>query len=234
MTASFQTFIEEHKDEITALQILYNRPYAERGCFKDIKELAAAIAAPPLSLSVDGLWQAYAQLDKSRVRGSGPRVLTDLVSLVKFAIKQDDELAPFRDKVNERFDAWLAGQESNGRTFTVEQRRWLLLIRDHIAGSYAIEREDFDDVPFSQHGGLGKLYEVFGDDYKGILTDLNEALVGMSISTCPITSIAKVIHRGMAVGRQKTTMMSYYVDNALVIIERQTTRSSIQIASSIG
>ena len=110
------------------------------------------------------------------MRGSGPRVMTDLVSLVRYAMEQEDELAPFRERVNDRFDAWLAQQEVNGRTFTTEQRRWLELIRDHIASSYAIEREDLDEVPFSQHGGLGRLYDLFGDDYVTILDDLNEAL----------------------------------------------------------
>jgi len=176
MTRDFRAYIEAHQDEITALQILFNRPYGAQLHFRDIKELAAAIQAPPRSWTVDGLWRAYEQLDRNRVRGSGRRVLTDLVSLVRFAIERDDELAPFRDLVNTRFDAWLAEQETNGRRFTAEQRVWLELIRDHIASSYAIEREDFDDVPFSQHGGLGRLYDLFGDDYTQILADLNQAL----------------------------------------------------------
>jgi type I restriction enzyme R subunit len=175
-TRDFRRYIEEHKDEITALQILYNRPYGAQLSFKDLKELAAAIQAPPRSWTADALWRAYEQVDKSRVRGSGPRILTDLVSLVRFAMEQEDELAPFRERVNARFDEWVTAQDANGRRFTAEQRRWLELIRDHIASSYAIEREDFDDVPFSQHGGLGRMYDLFGDDYKEILTDLNQAL----------------------------------------------------------
>ncbi len=176
MTRDFRLYIEEHQDEITALQILYNRPYGGRLHFQDLKELAAAIEAPPRSWTADALWQAYGQLDRNRVRGTGKRVLTDLVSLVRFAMEQDEELTPFRERVNARFDAWLAAQELNGRRFTPEQRRWLELIRDHIASSYAIEREDFDDVPFSQHGGLGRMYDLFGDDYTQILSDLNQAL----------------------------------------------------------
>ncbi|MBA3276662.1 MAG: restriction endonuclease subunit R, partial [Chloroflexia bacterium] len=176
LTRDFRRYIEEHRDEITALQILYNRPYGAQLHFQHLKELAVAIEAPPRSWTTDALWRAYEQLDRSRVRGTGRRVLTDLVSLVRFAIERDDELAPFRERVNTRFDAWLSAQETNGRRFSAEQRRWLELIRDHIASSYAIEREDFDDVPFSQHGGLGRLYDLFGDDYTQILADLNQAL----------------------------------------------------------
>jgi hypothetical protein len=70
-----------HKDEITALQILYSRPYKQRLTFKEIKELAETIERPPRAWTPERLWQAYETLDRSKVRGSGGRVLTDIVSL---------------------------------------------------------------------------------------------------------------------------------------------------------
>jgi type I restriction enzyme R subunit len=179
---SFEQFIRENKDEITALQVLYSRPYSRRLTFRQIKELADAIQRPPRAWTPAALWRAYETLDKSKVRGSGGRVLTDIVSLVRFALHQEGELRPFRDEVNERFDKWLAEQETVGAhgmrpsQFTPEQRQWLELIRDHIASSFAIEAEDFEYVPFAQHGGLGKAYQVFGNDLSGLLQELNEAL----------------------------------------------------------
>ena len=44
---SFEQFIAEHKDEITALQVLYSRPHSRRLTLADIKALAAAIEKPP-------------------------------------------------------------------------------------------------------------------------------------------------------------------------------------------
>ena len=44
---SLEQFIEEHRDEITALQILYARPHRQRLTFAQIKELAQAIGRPP-------------------------------------------------------------------------------------------------------------------------------------------------------------------------------------------
>ena len=84
---SFRRFLDEHKDEITALQVLYSRPYRRRLSFAEIRELARAIELPPNSFTPERLWQAYAQLERSRVRGSGRRVLTDIVSLVRFALE---------------------------------------------------------------------------------------------------------------------------------------------------
>ena len=116
---SFEKFIQDHKDEITALQILYNRPYKQPLRFEDIKELANTIQKPPHLWTESQLWQAYAALDKSKVKGTtAKRILTDLVSLVRFAIHQDNELVPFPERVNANFKSWLAQQESLGKKFT--------------------------------------------------------------------------------------------------------------------
>jgi len=174
---SFEQFIAEHKDEITALQILYSRPYAQRLTFKDVKDLANAIEKPPYLWNASQLWQAYAALEKSRLRGTGTRrILTDLVSLVRFAMHQDNELVPFPERVYANFNVWLVQQESQGKKFTAEQRHWLGMIRDHIAANLSIETEDFDYAPFVQEGGIGKVYQLFGDELNNIIEELNETL----------------------------------------------------------
>ena len=174
---SFQQFIEENRDEITALQVLYERPYRQRLSYADIKALADALQAPPRSWTTNRLWQAYRQLDQSKVRGSGQRALADIVSLVRFAVGEADELAPFAAQVDERFQGWLAMQETASRAFTDEQRRWLEAIRDHIAGSVSIELDSFQLAPFNQEGGLARAYAVFGDDLASLLEELNLELV---------------------------------------------------------
>src|ERR1035437_1187274 len=113
---SFERFIAEHKDEITALQILYNRPPRTQGAplpFEALKTLADALQAPPRLWTESQLWQAYAALDKSKVKGENRRrILTDLVSLVRFAMHQDNELVPYPARVNINFKAWLAQQQT--------------------------------------------------------------------------------------------------------------------------
>jgi type I restriction enzyme R subunit len=173
---SFEAFIREHKDELTALQILYNQPYGRRMRFRDIKELAEAIKQPPLGLTMDDLWQAYQELDRSKVRGSGPRVLADLVSVIRFAIEREPELLPFREQVDAKFAAWLAEQESRGVRFSAEQRQWLEAIKEHIATSLEVSRDDFDEAPFNARGGLGRVYDLFGEQLDSLLEELNEVL----------------------------------------------------------
>jgi type I restriction enzyme R subunit len=78
LVKSFEQFIATHKDQITALQVLYSRPYKQRLHYAEIKELATAIKRPGNGfrrMEPDQLWQAYEQLDRSKVRGSGERPL---------------------------------------------------------------------------------------------------------------------------------------------------------------
>ena len=173
---SFREFIENHHDEITALEILYSRPYGQRLTHSAIKELAKAIERPPYNWTPEKLWEAYETLDQSRVKGSGRRVFTDLVSLVRFALEQENELVPFQETVAQRFAGWVSAQEQQGRTFTAEQMVWLERIRDHVAGSLTISADDFEYTPFSEHGGLGRAYDVFGDEINSLLEELTAVL----------------------------------------------------------
>jgi type I restriction enzyme R subunit len=179
---SFERFIAEHKDEITALQILYSRPQrlagagqgAEPLTFEALKALADTLQAPPHLWTESQLWQAYAALDKSKVKGENRRrILTDLVSLVRFAMHQDNELLPFPERVNANFKAWLARA---GHPFTPEQLHWLEMIRDHIAANLGIEPDDFGYSPFAQEGGIGKVYQLFGPELPRVLEAMNREL----------------------------------------------------------
>ena len=178
LTRSFRDYIEEHRNEITALQVLYQRPYNRRLSYADIRALADALQSPPRSWTTGGLWDAYRQLDQSRVRGSSQRVMADIVSLVRYAIGNDEELAPFAERVEERFRGWLAMQETAGRDFTDEQLQWLEAIKDHIAGSVSIDPGDLQYAPFAQRGGIGRAHAVFGDELRPLLEELNLALAG--------------------------------------------------------
>jgi type I restriction enzyme R subunit len=177
LVTSFERFIEENKNEIEALQFFYAQPYSRRLSFKDIRQLAEAIKAPPRSWTPEKLWRAYETLRKDNVRGaSGKRLLSDIVSLVRFAVHKDDELIPFGDHVRERFTQWMLQQREHGRAFTQEQQHWLEMMRDHIATSAEMTVADFDLAPFAEEGGLGRAGQVFGSDLQNVLAELNGAL----------------------------------------------------------
>lgn len=176
LVRSFEAFLEEHRDEIEALQVLYSQPHSRRLSYHEARALAQAIQAPPRSWTPEALWEAYKALDASKVRGTPTRVLGDLVSLVRFAMHRSDELAPSREVAVERFAAWMAVQQSGGRTFTPGQVRWLEAIRDHVAANLEITPDDFHDAPFAQWGGLGAAQREFGDGFLPLLDELTQVL----------------------------------------------------------
>lgn len=175
---SFKQFIADNKDELTALQIIYSMPYGSRHLtYTEIRQLAGAIETPPYGLTSELLWQAYEKLDESKVKRSGPqKLLTDMISLVRFAIGKSHILEPFSDTVERRFSDWIEQQANVGRTFTPEQTEWLSMIKDQIVTSLSIEMDDFDYAPFNQKGGRGKVHQIFGDDLVNVLAELNEVL----------------------------------------------------------
>ena len=179
MVKTFKEFIEENKDELTALQIIYSTPYTQRNLtYKAIKQLAEAIKKPPHNLTPELLWIAYQQLEKSKVKGAGPqKLLTNIISLVRFAIGKSGILEPFSETVNRKFTEWLAQQEKLGRMFTPTQKEWLHMIKDHIATSLSIEMDDFELSPFNQKGGAFKAHQIFGTQLNNILQEMNTVLV---------------------------------------------------------
>ncbi len=175
--AAFETWLKDQKDELDALQFFYSVPHRDRLRFADLKALATAIQAPPRSWTPDKLWQAYETLDKAKVKGaSGQRVMTDLVSLIRFALHIDHELVPFADHVRARYEHWLAEQANRGKGFTPAQMQWLEMMRDHIAGSAKLVLDDFDATPFAQAGGLWQARTLFGAELAVVMGELNREL----------------------------------------------------------
>ena len=145
--------------------------------FDVLKQLAEALSQPPRSWTTEALWRAYAQLERDRVRGAGTRrVLTDLVSLVRHAVQLDDELVPYPERVQRRYAEWLASQQSEGRTFTPEQRWWLDQVATHIGVNLEIHAEDFNYGEFFNRGGQVAALRAFGPQLKSLLDELNATL----------------------------------------------------------
>ena len=182
MLTSFRKFIEDNKDQIEALQVLYSQPYRAGLKFRHVKELASKLNQPPFFVdpnrpeSLTRLWQAYEVVEPDKVRGKGGRQLVDVIALVRHAMDPNTTLAPVGMTVQERYQQWMSEKQTSGVMFTADQRKWLDAIKDHIAASLNIEQDDLEEVPFNSIGGLGRAYELFGDKLIAILDELNERL----------------------------------------------------------
>jgi type I restriction enzyme R subunit len=175
---SWRQFITENKDEITALKIFYNQPYQRRDLtFRMIRELNEALQRPPWQLSIDRIWHAYAQIAGNKVRGASERkMLTDLIALLRYELCIDPELAPFSELVNRNFRDWVFRKNAGHQQFSEEQMEWLRLIKDYIVTSVQLDKDDLENTPFAEKGGLMRFWKLFGEGMDGVIEELNEAL----------------------------------------------------------
>ena len=177
LAKDFKAYLEEHRDQIEALTIFFSQP-ARRSeiTYAMINALLATLKADQPKLAPLRVWRAYAVLDEYK-GGNPANELIALVALVRRVCGLDQKLAPYSDTVRRNFQTWILKRHSGaGEKFTGEQLEWLHMIRDHIATSVHIDREDLDMAPFDAKGGLGKMYELFGASVDGMLSEMNEAL----------------------------------------------------------
>lgn len=173
---SWRAYLDEHRAEITAIQLL-SEAKERRISFDDIRELADRIARPPHNWTTDIIWDAYVALDVSGYKPlSTRRTLTDLVSLIRFTIGQDDQLVPYAERVREKYAAWLAQQGQAGATFSPRERWWLDRMVQVIASSAGITPADLDNPPFIENGGTDGAIRDLGARAAALINELNMEL----------------------------------------------------------
>ena len=172
----FKAYMEAHKDEITALQIFYNQPHRRKDLtYAMIRELLERLKLEKPTLAPLRIWKAYERLDK--VSGGNPvNELIALVSLLRRITGIDATLTPYDKTVDKNFQAWVFQKQAGPLKFTAEQMAWLRMMKEHIAASIHIEKDDLNFAPFDARGGLGKMWQLFGDKTDKMIDEINEAL----------------------------------------------------------
>jgi type I restriction enzyme R subunit len=178
LTQEFADYLQEHRDDIDALSIYFQTP-ARRSdiTYQMIRELLERLRSDRPKLAPLRVWQAYAHLDK--YKGDSPiGDLTALVALIRRVTGLDSTLATYATTVRRNFQSWVMHHHSGaGEKFNEEQMDWLQMIRDHIISSFHIERDDLEMAPFDSKGGMGRMYQLFGDGMDDVIKELNRELV---------------------------------------------------------
>lgn len=178
LTNEFADYLIRNQDNIAALTIFFSQPYRRRELsFELIRQVLDKLKADKPKLAPLRVWQAYRQLDD--YKGAQPiSELTALVALIRRVCGMDAKLSTFDDTVRRNFQNWVMKHHSGGsEKFNEEQMDWLRMIRDHVANSFHIERDDLEMSPFDGQGGLGKMHQLFGARMDTLLDELNEVLV---------------------------------------------------------
>ena len=177
LTQEFADYLKSHRDHIEALAIYFNQPQRRKEVTYDmIRQVLDKLRADKPKLAPVRVWQAYAQLDD--YKGQPINELTALVALIRRACGLDETLANYDAVVRRNFQNWVLKHHSGGgEKFNEEQMEWLRMIRDHVAVSIHLDREDLENQPFDGKGGLGRMYQLFGGRMDMLLDELNEVLV---------------------------------------------------------
>ncbi|MBW2186768.1 MAG: DEAD/DEAH box helicase family protein [Deltaproteobacteria bacterium] len=173
----FVDYLKENKDQIEALEIFFDQPQRRRELtFDMIRSVMDKLKADRPKLAPLRVWHAYGQLEK--YQGKQPlNELTALVALVRRACGMDGSLSTFDATVRKNFQNWIMKHHAGaGDKFNEQQMEWLHMIRDHVINSFHFERDDLEMAPFDAHGGLGKMYQLFGADMDRLIDELNGEL----------------------------------------------------------
>ena len=201
LVTSWKQFLEDNQDEITALQILYNRPRAKRHLvYEELKTLAEAVARPPYHIAPAEVWKAYEHLEKRPLTTDPVKTLTNLITLVRHTVDpQKTPLAPFPELVETRYQQWLAQQmgsvglqpasettppQAQTPRFTPAQIHWLDVSKNYVAlnGAFATDDQEayldaWQSVDSDEGVPLAVARKAFGGDPKAIIEELNQMLI---------------------------------------------------------
>ena len=178
LTDEFADYLRSNQDNIAALTIFFSQPQRRRELsFELVRQVLDKLKADKPKLAPLRVWQAYRQLDD--YQGAQPiSELTALVALIRRVCGMDASLSTFDDTVRRNFQNWIMKHHSGGGDkFNEEQMDWLRMVRDHVVNSFHIERDDLEMSPFDSQGGLGRMYQLFGNKMEPLLDELNEILV---------------------------------------------------------
>jgi type I restriction enzyme R subunit len=177
----FRAWMAEHRDELTALEVLYSGVRALKVSLKDLRQLKDALARPPLATTPMQLWRAFegtearTVAEPSATSRLGGAQLADLVQIVRHAIEPASApLETYGEQVRRNYERWKVEKVKAGVSFTAEQEEWLDRMAEHIGTSLRLEQTDFETGWFGQQGSLGRAYSLFGDALAPLIVELNE------------------------------------------------------------
>jgi type I restriction enzyme R subunit len=173
---NWKQFLLDNKDEITLIELLYSQPKNAKVTFKELRDLADRIAAPPRSWTIDLIWNAYQALESDHVKRADKHTATDLITLIRYTLEVDRELVPYAVTVEDRYTTWLAQQSQKGVQFSEAQRWWLDRIKDTIIQSASMKVDDLSLAPFTERGGIDGAGRDLGANAQTLIDDLNRVL----------------------------------------------------------
>jgi type I restriction enzyme R subunit len=173
----FTDFINQNKDRIDALQLIFSHDFKNRQLvYNSVETLYDEIKKA--GFSNEQLWNAHFTLGNTDKKAPELQ-LADIIQIIRFTLDGQPPLTTFGDSVRVKYRDWIMAKnhEKGQGHITNEQNDWLSTIRDQIITSVSISQDDFNLGKLREMGGIGKFYELFGENYVELLKEMNSELV---------------------------------------------------------
>lgn len=157
----FETYVNNHKDEIEALRLIYNSEIAIT--MPMLYDLRAKLLTEDASFSTPRLWSWYRMTDQSGSVGDpGTEVdcLTNIIQLVRYAYHLSETLVSLTKYANSRFNLY-AGQMQN--TLTENQIALMKQIAEYVASYGVIEARELYNI---NPDAMRQMMQLFGSPAK--------------------------------------------------------------------
>lgn len=160
---SFEKYLEDNKDEVEALRILYNQEKVAI-TYSMLKDLEKKLIVYNNQFKSEFLWTCYQTLDgesgnvKPLNKETEFGVLTNLIQLVRYGYKLDSELVSLKRRFGRYFNLY-CGQA--WRKFTPEQVEIVRQIAEYIVQNGCINNIELNNA---KHDLFVKAIPIFGAD----------------------------------------------------------------------
>lgn len=175
----FENWLRSHKDKIEPLQIYFEQPHRRREVTLDmITDFIKQMESESTPFGIEAVWSAYHRIGRTEKPAFDGSREAAALALIRYVSDIDKSLVPFSTTVDANYKKW-AFKWNNahpGNKLTDEDAEFMRHVRDHYKTSLHIDRDDFNLIPFNEFGGYFRLKQIFGNETKAVIDELNEAL----------------------------------------------------------
>ena len=169
---AFETYINEHKDEIEALRIIYNNQ-GEPITYTMLKDLENKLKFANSKFNPTVLWNTYSLINPEVVTKFSTKeekeAVTNIIQLVRFAFRQITTLNSLHSTANQYFNLWCGQMQ---RSITDTQTALIKQIVSYIASNGSCTIKDVRDWDRTY---AAQLIQAFGNPEQ-----VNNSLVSLS------------------------------------------------------
>jgi len=160
---SFKTFLLENQDKITALKLLALNP--QKLSRHDLKELL-------ILMDKEGFTENFLNSAVKSVKKVD--IVTDLIILIKNMV-ENTPIISHEERIK---NSMLTIRKM--KSWNKLQIDWLNRMEKQLLLENILQKEDFDQGAFREHGGFLKLNKIFNDELETIITQINENLYNIT------------------------------------------------------